>query len=111
MLEVASGLFVFVEQGVKINTEHYINDILIPAFDKLKKYFKDQPFTFKQDGTPSHTSRKTQNWCQRHFLRFWSEEMRPPASPDLNYLDFSVWSSFEAKFSFKCCCFEDISSE
>ena len=23
--------------------------------------------------------------------------MRPPASPDLNHMDFSVWSSFEAK--------------
>lgn len=88
---------IFVEQGVKINTDRYINDILVPAFEEMKKHFKDQPFTFQQDGAPSHTSRKTQDWCQRHFPRFWSKEMWPPASPDLNPMDFSVWFLLEAK--------------
>ena len=66
---------IFVEQGVKINSDHYINNILVPALEEMKKHFKDQPFTFQQDGAPTHTSRKTQDWCQRHFPRFWSKEM------------------------------------
>ena len=33
---------------------------------------------------------KSQNWCQRHFPRFWSKEIWPFASPDLNRMDFSV---------------------
>ena len=49
----------------------------------------------QQDGAPSHTSRKTQHWCQRHFPRFWSKEIWPLASPDLNPMDFSVWSLLE----------------
>ena len=88
---------IFVEQGVKINSDRYINDILVPAHEEMKKHFKDQFFTFQQDGAPSHTSRKTQDWCQRHFSRFWSKEMWPPSSPDLNPLDFSVWSLLEVK--------------
>ena len=88
---------IFVKQGVKINSDRYINDILVPALEEMKKHFKDQPFTFQQDGAPSHTSRKTQDWCQHHFPRFWSKEMWPPSSPDLNPLDFSVWSLLEVK--------------
>lgn len=88
---------IFVEQGVKINSDRYINDILVPALEEMKKHFKDHPFTFQQDGAPSHTSRKTQDWCSRQFPRFWSKEMWPPSSPDLNPMDFCVWSLLEAK--------------
>ncbi|XP_076042036.1 uncharacterized protein LOC143025940 [Oratosquilla oratoria] len=88
---------IFVEQGVKINSDRYINDILVPALEEMKKHFKDHPFTFQQDGAPSHTSRKTQDWCSRQFSRFWSKEMWPPSSPDLNPMDFCVWSLLEAK--------------
>ncbi|XP_076044978.1 uncharacterized protein LOC143027553 [Oratosquilla oratoria] len=84
-------------QGVKINSDRYINDILVPALEEMKKHFKDHPFTFQQDGAPSHTSRKTQDWCSRQFPRFWSKEMWPPSSPDLNPMDFCVWSLLEAK--------------
>ena len=37
---------IFVEMGFKINSDCYINDILIPAFEEMKEHFKDQPFTF-----------------------------------------------------------------
>ena len=84
-------------QGVKINTNLYINNILVPAFEEIKKYFKYQPFTFQQDEAPSHTSIKTQDWCKRHFSRFWSKKMYPPASPDLNPMNCSMWSVLKAK--------------
>ena len=54
-------------------------------------------FTFQQDGATSHTSRKTRNWCRRHFPRFWSKEMWHPTSPDLYSLDIFEWSLLEAK--------------
>ena len=87
---------IFVPQGAKVNTNAYIETILTPALQAVKKHFKDKPFIFQQDGAPSHTSKKTQKWCQDHFPGFWSKEVWPPSSPDLNPMDFCVWSLLEA---------------
>ena len=87
---------IFVPQGAKVNTKAYIETILTPALQAAKKHFKDKPFIFQQHGAPSHTSKKTQKWCQDHFPGFWSKEAWPPSSPDLNPMDFSVWSLLEA---------------
>ena len=76
-----------------MNTNAYIETILTPALQAAKKHFKDKPFIFQQDGAPSHMSKKTQKWCQDHFPQFWSEEVCPP---DLNPMDFCVWSLLEA---------------
>ena len=96
--------WIFIEKGVKINTDLTIDNILVLAFEEMKKNFKDQHFTFQVDGTPSHTSILTQDWCKHHFPKFWSKEMCPPALPDLNPMDFFlVWSMLEAKVScYKC---------
>ena len=40
---------------------------------------------------------KTQAWCRANFPNFWSKKMWLPASPDLNPLDFNIWSILEAK--------------
>ena len=40
---------------------------------------------------------KAQDWCKHHFPRFWSKEMWPPAFPDFNPMDFSVWFLLKAK--------------
>ena len=87
---------IFVPQGAKVNTNAYIETILTPALQAVKKHFKDKPFIFQQDGAPSHTSKKTQKWCQDDFPGFWSKEVWPPSSPDLNPMDFCVWSVLEA---------------
>ena len=51
---------IFVKEGVKVNTDSYVNDILTPALASMKEKFKNKSFTFQQDGAPSHTSKKTQ---------------------------------------------------
>ena len=99
---------IFVKEGAKINAKSYIENILTPGQVEMKKQFfffffvsshqkqfKDRPFTFQQDGAPSHTAKKTQDWCERHFPAFWRKELWPPSSPDLNPLDFCVWSILE----------------
>ena len=87
---------IFVSPGEKVNTDAYIETILTPALQAAKKHFKDKPFIFQQGGAPSHTSKKTQKWCQDHFPGFWNKEVWPPSSPDLNLMDFCVWSLLEA---------------
>ena len=86
---------IFVKQDCKVNIKSCIEDILTPALVEMKEYFKNDQFIFQQDGAPSHTSKKNQEWCRSHFPRFWSKEMWPPSSPDLNPIDFSVWSILE----------------
>ena len=41
----------------------------------------------------------TQTWIQRKIPSFISKELLPARSPDLNPLDFSIWSILEAKVS------------
>ena len=43
------------------------------------------------------TRQKNFDWCFRHFPKFWSEEIWPPSFPDLNPMDFCVWSYLETK--------------
>ena len=89
---------IFVKQGTKVNTNVYIDDILTPALRGMKNHFKNEDVTIQQAGAPSHTSNKTQGWCKDNFLRFWSIELWPPSSPDLNTMYFSVWSCWKLRF-------------
>ena len=84
-------------QGAKVNTNSYIKGILTPALVEIKKHFRDEVFTFQQEGAPSHTANKTQTWCEHLFPRFWRKELWPPLSPDSNPLDFCIWSILEKK--------------
>ena len=61
----------------------------------MKKHFRDEVFTFQQDGAFSHTANKIQTWCEHYFPRFWRKELWPPSSPELNPLDFCVRSILE----------------
>ena len=86
---------IFVKEGVKVNTDSYVNDILTPALASMKEKFKNKSFTFQQDGAPSHTSKKMQKWCEEHFPSFWTKDLWPPSSPDLNPMDFCMWGTLE----------------
>ena len=93
---------IFVDQGAKINAKCCVDNILKPMLEYAKDHFgEDTLWTFQQDGTTSHTANVTQNWCRDHIPNFWSKEMWPPCSPDLNPMDFSVWSILKSKASRK----------
>ena len=83
------------KQGVKVNTNLYIDDILGPALRDMKEHFKNRDSTFHQDGVPSQTSNKTQAWCRDNYLQIWTKELWVPSLPNLNPMDFSVWSMLE----------------
>ena len=86
---------VFIPQGVKIKRDVNIRDILEGSLKRGQKQFRDQHWTFQQDGATSHSSRETQQWCQSNCPGFSSKDECPPSSPDLNPLDFSLWSVLE----------------
>ena len=92
------SFLIFIDQSTKINAKYYVENILEPMLKSAKDHFGDDTlWTFQQDGATSHTANVAQNWCREHILRFWSKEMWPPCSPNLNPMDFSVWSILYAK--------------
>ena len=89
---------IFVPSGVKINKDHYISHILESGLlPWTEKQYPNGDWTFQQDGATSHTANVTQQWCKKHCPRFVSKEEWPPSSPDLNVLDYFVWSILEKK--------------
>ena len=66
--------------------------------------FKDHPngeqWSFQQDSAPSHKAKTTQRWLTANVPDFISTDAWPSASPDLNPLDYAIWSKLEAKV---CC--------
>lgn len=93
---------VFIDQGVKVNQQVYrkkvLNDALLPW---ARKQFGSRPWTFQQDSAPSHKAIATQQFLRKRVPRLISSQEWPPYSPDLNPMDFSIWSILEAKVGTK----------
>ena len=61
--------------------------------DRLTGY---QPYVFMQDGDRSHTANETVRFLnQQRYLTLLQPNMWPPNSPDLNPVDYCVWSALE----------------
>ena len=60
--------------------------------DLSKTTFNNQSFVFQQDGAPAHTSKVTQSWLKEKIPDFLSKDEWPPSSPNLNPMDYSIWS-------------------
>lgn len=89
---------VFVDQGVKINQQVYRDQILEAVVKPwVSQHFGQDKWTFQQDSAPAHKAKRTQQWCKEHFPDFIDSSQWPFSSPDLNPLDYSIWSILEAK--------------
>ena len=88
---------IFIPEGEKVNTESYISILEAKVLPWLKKTFPLNNYEFQQDGAPAHTSKRTQEWLAANLAGFWEKTLWPPSSPDLNPLDFSIWSVVESK--------------
>ena len=61
--------------------------------DRLTEY---QPYVFMQDGARSHTANETVKFLnQLRYLIMLQPNMWPPNSPDLNPVDYCIWSALE----------------
>ena len=88
----------FVEKGVKINQDYYIEQVLknhlLPHAHTL---FGNNYFCFQQDSAPAHKGKRTQQWLKENLPDFISPSYWPASSPDLNPLDYSIWGYMLSK--------------
>ena len=88
---------IFIEPGVKINGAYYRDELLtkhlLPAIKKLS----DDYFTFQQDSAPAHRARETVELLSRETPDFITPLLWPPNSPDLNQVDYKVWSVLQER--------------
>ena len=96
----SSGLktpLIFIDVGVKINQHVYLDMLKHKVFAWVQKAMGETGITFQQDGATSHTAKKVQDWYKSNFKSFWTKELWPPSSPDLNPMDFGIWYILEQK--------------
>ncbi|KAF2349029.1 hypothetical protein FHG87_020218 [Trinorchestia longiramus] len=93
------SLLIFVPCGVKLNSERYISLILeLKLLSWATEHFQGSPeHCIQQDSAPSHGSNVTQTWIQRNTPSFTSKDVWPARRPNLNSLDFSIWSILETR--------------
>ena len=88
---------IFVEPGAKINTEYYIQKILKPCIEEIKRLYPDGDVIFQQDSAPSHASKKTIEFLTSIGIEFISLDEWPPRSPDAAPCDFFLWGYLKNK--------------
>jgi inhibitor of nuclear factor kappa-B kinase subunit alpha len=85
---------IFVPHGVKVNGEVYVEMLEREVLTWIEERKDDIPFVFQQDGAPAHRKKTTQEWLKERFEIIAKDEW-PASSPDLNPLDYSIWSILE----------------
>jgi hypothetical protein len=88
---------IFVEPGVKINGQYY-RDVLLSQ--KLLPAIRQQSggyFVFQQDSAPAHRAHETVALLKHETPDFIPPSLWPPNSPDLNPVDYKIWSVLQEK--------------
>jgi hypothetical protein len=87
---------VFVEPGVKIDSEYYCHQLLSNGlFPDIHARCGLYNWTLQQDGAPSHRSAQTVAFLDAEGIDFIEPSMWPPNSPDLNPVDYAIWGALE----------------
>ncbi len=87
----------FCESGGNTNRAIYwklLQDVVEPLSDTLFEGVED--WCFQQDSAPAHKAKATQKWCEDFLLNFITVEQWCSGSPDLNPLDYQLWTDLEA---------------
>jgi transposase len=85
---------VFLPCGMRISADIYQQEILERMLPETGRMVPN--FVFQQDGAPAHTARTTLAYL-RQRCQFIEPSMWPPCSPDLNPLDYYLWSALMHK--------------
>lgn len=94
-MRVTSCRRIFFRTGETVTKEVYVRVLTNVVKPWIETMTSGRPYIFQQNGAPAHTSHLVQNWLSDNMDMFWSKEFWPLNSPDLNPLDYYVWSVVE----------------
>ena len=83
------------EVGLKVNTKVYLDVLKSVVIPWCNQVAGGRPWVWQQDLAPAHMSKETQAWVKECYNFVPFSHWPPPSSPDLNLLDYFVWSYVE----------------
>ena len=78
--------------GLKVNTKVYLDGLMNVVIPWCNQVAGDRPWVWQQDSALAHKSKETQAWLQKECYDFVPFSHWHPSSPNLNPLDYFVWS-------------------
>ena len=80
--------------GLKVNTKVYLDVLKSVVIPWCNQVSGGRPWVWQKDSAPAHKSKETQTWLQKECYDFVPFS-HCPLLPDLNPLDYFVWSYVE----------------
>ena len=81
--------------GLKVSTKVYLDMLKYMVIPWCNQVASGIPWVWQQDSALTHKSKETQAWLQKECYNFLPFSHWPPSSPDLNPLDYFIWSYVE----------------
>jgi inhibitor of nuclear factor kappa-B kinase subunit alpha len=94
---LGSTQLIFVEPGVKVNGIYYRDVLLLQGLLPVIRAISGDYYIFQQDSAPAHRARDTIDLLRRETPAFISPLQWPPNSPDLNPVDYKIWSILQQR--------------
>jgi len=89
---------IFVIPGIEVNGQYYRDVLLSQQMLPAIKHVESDTFVFQQDVAESHRARTcTIKQLQQETPDFIGPDLWPPNSPDLNFVDYKVWSVMQQR--------------
>jgi len=80
--------------GRIITTSFFLRQMLLP---NIRAASGSEFFIFQQDSAPSHCAKDTVVLLDQETPDFIPPDVWPPNSPDLNPVDYTVWSVLQER--------------
>ena len=90
------------EVGLKVNTKLYLDVLKSVVIPWCNQVAGGRLWVWQQSVAAAHKSKETQAWIQKECYNFVPFSLWPPFSPDLNPLDYFVWSYVENTTNMTC---------
>jgi len=88
----------FLDPGTKINGDYYRNTVLTQMLlPDIRHVSGTEFFVFQQDSAPAHRAKDTVALLKTETPDFIPPTLWPPNSPDLNPVDYCVWSVLQER--------------
>ena len=95
---------VWFKAGFRLDSATYIQTLQKTIIPWMRQVCLDHgtpstpaPHVFQQDSAPAHRAHATVEFLKAQKIQFWTPEQWPPNSPDLNPLDYGIWSIVSEK--------------